>query len=322
MTEEKANNEQADERTAGCGFADPQIVWLAQHGFRPDREGGWLLRCGSGYWWDTVGTFVRCSQDGEGPSAPWTASLEPRPDDPWIGCGGRSLTLSYGSGRTPEIAVRGCLDQGAERARRLRETDYSGRALARDLYALAMADVLDTLPDLVGEARSPRNEDDGGLKVVGGSLRGQVTGAEEPGLKERKAARWLDAHGFVPSKLQDGAPCWARTCGGVAGVPEDGIEARLEIWRSKAGGWVANANVLLSGNMAYLRDRTSEVVHSYVSTSDEGPDAALRGCVAGLSQLSASGNLQDGSFAELVRAVVGRYEKAMAEIEAKPASAG
>lgn len=320
MTEEKANNKQADERTAGCGFADPQIVWLAKHGFRPDREGGWLLRCGSGYWWDTVGTFVRCSQDGEGPSAPWTASLEPRPDDPWISCGGRSLTLSYGSGRTPEIAVRGCLDQGAERARRLRETDYSGRALARVLYALAMADVRDTLPDLVGEARPPRKEDDGGLKVVGGSLRGQVTGAEEPGLKERKAARWLDAHGFVPSKCLDGAPCWYRTCGGVPGVPEDGIEARLVTWRNSAGAWAADATVLLSGSRSAQCGMTSVVVSGGISLPDEGPDVALSECVGSMALLEHSD--EPKGFAEIARIAVGRYKKAITEIEAKPASAG
>lgn len=320
MMEEKGSIDPADERTAGCGFVDLRIVWLAKRGFRPDREGGWTLRCGSGYWWDTVGTFVRCSQDGDGPDAPWAAWLESRPDDQWIVLRGQALILSSWRERTPEIAVRGCLAQGAERARSLRETAGDGRALARDLYALAMADVRDTLPDLVGKDRPSRKKGDGGPKTVGGSLRGQATGAEEPGRNDSNAVRWLESHGFVMSGGPDDVHCWSRTCGGVRGVPEDGIEARLEIWRSSAGVWFASANVLLSGSRSKQCGMTSAGVSGCSSLPDEGPDVALRGCIGSMALLEHSDKPK--GFSEVARIAVGRYKKAMAETEAKPASAG
>lgn len=306
--------EKTEVEKVGGRIVDPQVVWLAQHGFRPDWSGGgWLLCCVAGSLGDTKGTCVRLEKRGDGPADPWLAKVEVAPDDRWV-MEGRVL-LATAEGRTPDIAASRCIGKCRDREERL--TDPI-RTLARVLYATAMEDLREALPDLVYSARPPANADADVPSTDDVRVGCQVARME---CCDRRAAMWLAAHGFVPSCGSDGAPCWARTCG-VPGVFEDGAEARLEIWRTKYGEWVVDATVLLSGNMAYLRDRTSEVVHSYVSTSDEGPDAALRGCVTGLSQLSASGNLQDGSFAELVRAVVGRYEKAMAEIEAKPASAG
>ena len=308
--------EKIEAEKVGGRIVDPQTVWLAQHGFRPDwNDGEWLLSCGAGSLRAATGTCVRLTQFTGGSLAdPWLAKVEVVPDDPWV-LEGRVL-LATAEGRTPDIAASRCIGKCRDREERL--TDPI-RTLARVLYATAMEDLREALPDLVYSARPPANADADVQSTSDVRVGCQVARME---CCDRRAAMWLAAHGFVPSAAgPDGQPCWARTCG-VPGVFEDGAEARLEIWRTKYGEWVVDATVLLSGNMAYLRDRTSEVVHSYVSTSDEGPDAALRGCVAGLSRLSASGNLQDGSFAELVRAVVGRYEKAMAEIEAKPASAG
>jgi len=309
--EEKGSIEPADERTAGCGFVDPQIVWLAKRGFRPDREGGWTLRCGSGYWWDTVGTFVRCSQDGEGPDVPWAAWLESRPDDQWIVLRGQSLILSSWRARTPEIAVRGCLAQGAERARSLLETVSNGRALARDLYALAMADVRDTLPDLVGKDRPSRKEDVGcvGCQAV------------EQERDAFRAVAWLAAHGFAMANECDrkrhggSSPGWVRTCGKLKG----GAEARFEIWRSSVGVWAAYASVLLSGVWEKRFGRTSCWVASYISTPDEGPNVTLRKCVEELSQFAANRHLPDDYLMELAKAVLGIYEKALAEIDTVPA---
>lgn len=308
--------EKTEVEKVGGRIVDPQIVWLAQHGFRPDwNGGGWLLCCAAGSWGDTKGTCVRLEKRGDGPAAPWLAKVEVAPDDQWV-MEGRVL-LATAEGRTPDIAASRCIGTCRDREERL--TDPI-RTLARVLYATAMEDLREALPELVKPARTQRKEDGGGLETVGGSLHGQVTGAAEHGLKERKAAMWLAAHGFVPSTGAEGVTCWYRTCGGVPGVPEDGIEARLVTWRNSAGAWAADATVLLSGSRSEQCGITSIVVSSYNSLPDEGPDAALRGCVNSIALLAHSDEPQ--GCAKIARIVIGRYEKAMAEIEAKPASAG
>ena len=129
---------------------------------------------------------------------------------------------------------------------------------------------------------------------------------------------WLAAHGFVPSGGAEGVTCWSRTCGGVHGVPEDGIEARLEVWRSSAGVWFANANVLLSGSRSKQCGMTSAGVSGCSALHDEGPDVALSKCIGSMALLEYSD--KPNGFAEIARIVVGRYKKVMADVGGEPES--
>ena len=130
---------------------------------------------------------------------------------------------------------------------------------------------------------------------------------------------WLESHGFMLLVGVDGEARWVRPCG-VPGVPEDGIEARLEIRLCKDGKWAANADVLLSGRRSEQCGMTSVGVSGCSALSDDGPDVALSECIGSMALLEYSD--EPKGFAEIARIAVSRYKKAMAEIEAKPASVG